>query len=607
LSKFVQLAQQYVSDVLTGTVPACNWVRRACQRSQKDRERIGQPDFPFVFDEKKASRVCDFISHLRHVEGPHAGERIRLESWQCWVLAEVFGWQWADTNTRRYARAYVEIPRGNGKTTLASGVSLFCAFAEGEAGADCICAATSLAQSRRCLDMARVIVENNELLREKLGLRVDANQIRQMRSNSRFRVVSSKPQSAEGMATHLGVIDELHLHKSRNLHDAISTGCGKRPQSLLWLITTAGYDKAGICFEQHDFAERLLEGLAQDETSFAVIYTCDPDDDPFDEATLCKANPNWGVSVDTRYVLGEMRRAKQCPAQRDSYRMRFLCQWTGNDGTESFLDFHSIQKCYDATLREEDFAGQPAVLAADFASKCDLCSAVKVHAKSVDNKPHLFVFTKNWLPEEALRNNPTASLHGWVERGELLTTPGAVVDFDSVEESLMQWFGTCTVKSFNYDPMQSTMLVTHLKRRSEQWDCFVEISQFAKNMSDGMNLLAEMVADGRLHTNSQILLWCLSNLKHRHVGLHFIAPIRPQDRNRKIDCAVALIMACKSVPTLLDKAEDQNPRIIVLDPFYKWKCGHEGCDELTNHGDYCDAHYALYPETTRVSNDRRVS
>jgi len=556
--------------------------------------RVSQLNFPFQFDEVKAHRVCEFTSHLRHTQGPLAGERIKLENWQCWVLTEVFGWIWGDTGTRRYKRAYVEIPRGNGKTLLASAIGMYTAFVEGEPGADCICAATSIMQSRLCLDTARTMVSDNELLRQKLGLRVLANSIQQPRSNSRFRVLPAKSASLEGMAVHAGVIDELHLHKNRNVFDSISTACAKRQQSLLWIITTAGYDRSGVCYELHDFAERLLEASAQDESYFAVIYTCDPDDDIFAESTLRKANPNWGISVDIRAVLEEATRARQIPSQRESYRMRYLCEWTANDGTESFLDFPLIQKCYDPALSESDFANQPAVLAADFASKCDLCSAVRVHARVESGKTHYFVFVRNWLPSDAIKNNPSAVLTGWVESGQLISTPGGVVDFDAIEESLFEWWSSCKVRDFNYDPMQAQMLVTHLKRRTEAWDSFVEISQFAKNMSDGMNLLQEAVVDGRLHTNSHVLLWCLTNLRHRRVGLHFITPIRPQDRNKKIDAAVALVMALKSLAIVaLDDVELSpyaNRGFIILDPNYKWPCEWPDCKELTNRGKYCPEH-----------------
>jgi phage terminase large subunit-like protein len=547
LSPYVEQARKYVEDVLTGIIPACEEVRAACQRSRTDLERIGQPDFPFIFDEAKAHRACDFISRLRHTQGPLTGERIKLEPWQCWILTEIFGWVWADTNTRRYKRAYVEVPRGNGKTLLAAGIALYTAFVEGEKGADCVCAATSLMQSRLCLDTARTMVESNALLKQSLGLKVEAHRVLQPKTNSRFRGLPAKAPSLEGMAVHLGVIDEVHLHKSRLVFDSISTACAKRPQSLLFIITTAGMDSSGVCFELHEYAERLLEGTAQDESFFGVVYTCDTDDDIFEESTLRKANPCWGISVDVRAVMEEARRAEQIPSQRASYRMRYLNQWTNNDGTDAFLDFNAVQRCHDADIDEQEFANQPAVLGLDLARKVDLCSLVRVHAKKIDNKTHYYVFARNWMPQETINNSNVAALRGWAETGHLTAIEGAAIDFDVIENEVMEEWSKCAVRDFNFDPMLAQQLIGHLQNRTERPDAFVELTQFAANMTDGMNLLEEIVADGRLHTNSLVLLWCLGNLHSLRSGVHFVTPRRPKDRMRKIDAAVALVMALKSI------------------------------------------------------------
>src|SRR5579862_3158258 len=135
---YVELARQYAAAVLDGSVPACRWVKLACKRAAEDEPRQGQPDFPFYFSEKHANRVCAFMELLRHVQGPMADQCLVLEPWQCFLLCQIFGWLRNGTTTRRYRRVYICLPRGNGKSLLASGVSLYCAFAEGEKGADCI-------------------------------------------------------------------------------------------------------------------------------------------------------------------------------------------------------------------------------------------------------------------------------------------------------------------------------------------------------------------------------------------------------------------------------------------------------------------------------------
>lgn len=79
--------------------------------------------------------------------------------------------------------------------------------------------------------------------------------------------------------------------------DVLETATGARLQSLLFGITTAGFNKEGICYEQRDYAIKVLrgynsdvEGAVKDDSYFAIIYTLDEGDDPFDETVWQKAN-----------------------------------------------------------------------------------------------------------------------------------------------------------------------------------------------------------------------------------------------------------------------------------------------------------------------------
>jgi phage terminase large subunit-like protein len=78
------------------------------------------------FDVRAAERVRTFFTRfLRHSKGQWAGQPFELLDWQ-WrkVVGPLFGWKRAD-GTRRYRRAYIEVPKKNGKSALFSGLSLY--------------------------------------------------------------------------------------------------------------------------------------------------------------------------------------------------------------------------------------------------------------------------------------------------------------------------------------------------------------------------------------------------------------------------------------------------------------------------------------------------
>ena len=125
---YAAIAKQYAEAVVRGDIAACKWVRQACQRQLDDLKRFKGKDSPYRFNPKltdkqgrsyqPADNLCAFVERLPHVKGPLAGQPIHLEPWQVFVLTTLFGWVKPD-GKRRFRRAYVEVPRGNGKALAA--------------------------------------------------------------------------------------------------------------------------------------------------------------------------------------------------------------------------------------------------------------------------------------------------------------------------------------------------------------------------------------------------------------------------------------------------------------------------------------------------------
>ena len=65
-----------------------------------------------------------FSTTLVHIEGPMAGQPFVLEPWQRELVRELFGRKLPD-GRRQYNTLYLEVPRGNGKSTFAAGLALY--------------------------------------------------------------------------------------------------------------------------------------------------------------------------------------------------------------------------------------------------------------------------------------------------------------------------------------------------------------------------------------------------------------------------------------------------------------------------------------------------
>jgi phage terminase large subunit-like protein len=174
---------------------------------------------------------------------------------------------------------------------LASSQRCISLAAEKEGGAEVYSAARIRDQAKVAFSIAQQMARKNPAFLNKLGVDVLAHRIIQQSSASFFEAVSSDADSLDGKNVHFGLIDELHAHRTRDVYDAIETGAGKRDQSLLWAITTAGSDKTGIAYEQRAYVLNILKGTVVDESFFGVVYTVDEGDDWTEESTWIKANP----------------------------------------------------------------------------------------------------------------------------------------------------------------------------------------------------------------------------------------------------------------------------------------------------------------------------
>lgn len=545
----VAKAQSYLASVLNAEVLACRWVKLACERAERDHARETDPAWPFRFDADKANRVCRFLEALPHIQGPLGGQKVVLEPWQCFIVTELFGWVWKETSTRRYRRASLWVPKGNGKTIICAGLALYLAFADKEPGADVVCTATSLEQAKLALNTAREQMIKNDKLAAKLGVKVRAYDIIKPDA-SKLRGLPAKGSSTEGVSLQGGIIDEIHAAKNRGVYDSLRTACSKRPQAMLFTISTAGEDTSGVGFEVYTYCQSLLSGEKEDEEFFCVIYGLDESDDWSTEESWRKANPNFGVSVDAKGIRAECHRAISLASMEPAFRTKHCNEWVSAFGGElPFLPLDKIRKCYDKDLKD-DFTGT-CTLGLDLASRLDLTTVVRVHGKRIDERLHYYVFCNAWLPAATLAKAKNASYPGWLRDGFLSETPGSTVDLEQIEEHVYGLLTRLPVREIDYDPLQSAYLVSRLQKRAPEMEqVFVEISQTAKYFTGGMLELEAAVADNRLHTNSPLLLWCLTNLRCKRASTNLLFPARPREIEQKIDAAVALVMALRSCAVL---------------------------------------------------------
>lgn len=544
---FGAIAERYARDVIALRVPAGRYVRRAAQRHLDDVERSQSPTWPYEFDVDRGAKVCRFISALPHTKGRWAakGERIDLTKspWQCFLVVIGFGWLRKANGKRRFREFYWEIPRKNGKSLLAAAIGLYMLSADGEFGAEIYSGATSEKQAHEVFKPARLMAMNTPRLTQRLGVEVWAKSIVVEAKGSLFAPIIGNP--GDGASPSCAIVDEYHEHQTSNLYDTMITGMGAREQPLALVITTAGTNIAGPCYDKHDEVTKVLDDVFENDHLFGVIFGIDETDDWADPKTLVKANPNYGVSIDPEFLQSQQRAAMASPIQQTAFKTKHLNVWCSV--LNGWMNMQTWGKNARPLMDEDELAESEKWFALDLASKSDLCSEQRLYRRLEDDgdlgmRMHYYLFGRYWLPEAAIELEGPNQAHykKWVTTGLLTQTDGATVDFKLITETIIDDCKRLNPLEVVYDPFNATQMAQALME--VEITC-VEFTQTPQNFAVPMDELESALKDGRFHHDgNEITTWCFSNVVGRPSKKGLLAPTK-QKAHQKIDGGVAAIMA----------------------------------------------------------------
>jgi len=554
----VAQAAQWARLVVRGKVPACRYVQLACQRHLDDLDRSKGKDFPYRFDPAAAEKKLRLIELMPHTKGEWAFKRqlVTLEPWQKFGLACTFGWVHKGSGLRRFRESYWEVPRKNGKSVIAAGVGISMFVADGEFGAEVYSGATTEKQAWEVFRPARLMIKRSPMLIEHMGIEVNAQNMNRPEDGSRFEPIIGNP--GDGASPSCAIVDEYHEHQSAVLYETMLTGMGARRQPLMFIITTAGADIEGPCYDKRRAVIEMLEGTTPDDELFGWIWTIDEGDDWTDPKALAKANPNIGISVYREYLESQQQRAIKNARFANTFKTKHLNVWV--TAKAAFFNMEQWRACEDATLTLEQFEGQQCVLGFDLARKLDMNSMARLFWRDIDGRRHYYcVAPRFWVPEDTVFNSDNQRMaerfQGWVNAGLLIPTAGAEVDYREILAEAVEANRAAPVLQSPIDPHGATNLSHHL---DDEGLTPVTIVQNYTNMSDPMNELEAAIMSGRFHHDGNpIMTWCISNVIGKTLPGNddVVRPIK-QGNDNKIDGAVALIMA---VGRVLAPQEDDDP------------------------------------------------
>lgn len=529
-----EAAKKYAKDVLAGKVAAGKYARLACQRFVDDLKR---KDWPYRYDADKADRAVKFMQLMPHTKGRWSAKKERLvfQPWQCFIECNLFGWVRKESVLRRFRFSYEEIPRKNGKSIRLAARGLYLFAADGEAGAEVYSGATSEKQALEVFRPAWQMAQKMPALRDRFGIELSGNPKNPgpmfvMEDMSKFEPVIGKP--GDGSSPHAALVDEYHEHDTDHMVDTMLTGMGAREQPMLSIITTAGSNLGGPCYEQRRDVIRILEGEVKDETLFGIIFGIDETDRWDDPASLIKANPNYGVSVFGDFLQAQLEAARRSSSKQNAFRTKHLNDWVG--ARAAWMNMLAWQR-QRRSFELDDFDGCPCWVGVDLASKLDVAAVVMLFLK--DGAYHCI--PRFYVPESTLEENE--KYRNFVLEGAMVATPGEMTDYAFIEEELKELAARgADIRDIAFDPAQAAYLMTRLDQAGLP---VVEMAQNVRNLSEPMKEVEALTLSRRFwHDGNAAMTWMVGNVVAKVDAKEHIYP-RKETAANKIDGAVALILA----------------------------------------------------------------
>ncbi len=560
-------AEKYANDVISGRKVAGKWIRLACEKFLKDLKRDD-----IVLDVKQGQRSINFIERkLRHWEGSWRGKPLKLEDWQKFILMQVYGWQ--KDGKRRIRSVYIQIARKNGKTSFAGAVGNYHLFADRENTPQILVGANNEDQAKICVNsMGRMIQQSPDFADlvhdETVKLSIYGRNIIGIYHHEKdgsVKAMSKNPETQDGFNPSLGVVDEYHEAKDDLLLNVIESGQGARPEPLLFVVTTAGFDKQGPCYAKlRKGSIEMLSNKVTDDSHLAFIYELDEGDSWDDSNVWIKSNPNLGISVFPDYLKSRLTKAKNEGSSKEvDFKTKNLNMWV-DAPTVWIQDETWMKNSYG--INPEDLIGAKCYGGLDLSTGIDLNAFCLYFPKfkEVNERwvsPVLWWF---WIPKTQVKTE-YFDYTEWVEQGFITVTDGVfenIIDHKKIVYDICELPKKYRIDAIAFDQrlayhgvVQELGVVFGTSEKEDFIHGLYPFTQSMPNVSLATKALETEIHNYQLeHFNNPVARWMMGNVVLKKDAIGQIMPDKSKSQY-KIDGVAALVDA-KAVDLRMDLVGD---------------------------------------------------
>lgn len=478
------------------------------------RSKKNDPHFPYRFDEEKAEDIIELANKLTIAEG-EGNEQFTCAGFQEFILGSLFGWVHKETGKRRFTDSYIQVARQQGKSVLNAILGIKCCNFDNYNYGQIYCTATKADQARIVLKEIIKFINADNDLKELFDIKDYKSEITGKITNTVIRALGRDTHTIDGFRPYLGIVDEYHAHKDNQMYKLLKGGTRKLKQSLISVITTAGFNLNAPCYDLYKYCRRVLRGIDVNERQFIYIAQMDEKDDIWDPKNWIKCCPLTGKDPELVAAMQEDARKAQSMggAELRDFLTKALNIWVTNAET-AFLDLAEWEKC--GSERDlSDFAGKQVIVGLDLSSGGDLtsyCLEFPYEDEETGDRKY-FLHSHSFMPSHRLQEHmdleDNAPYVIWQKQGLLTVTTaagGIKTDYKTILSSLHDIVDKyqLDVMAIGYDPHNASAFLLDL----EDFGCdLIEIKQSARSLNDAtIDFQLEVKAHNMEYNKGNVLL-----------------------------------------------------------------------------------------------------
>lgn len=478
------------------------------------RSEKNDPTFPYRFDEAKAEDIIELANKLTIAEG-EGDEQFTCAGFQEFILGSLFGWVHKETGKRRFTDSYVQVARQQGKSVLNAILGIKCCNFDNYNYGQIYCTATKADQARIVLKEIIKFINADNDLKELFDIKDYKSEITGKITSTVIRALGRDTHTIDGFRPYLGIVDEYHAHKDNQMYKLLKGGTRKLKQSLISVITTAGFNLNAPCYDLYKYCRRVLRGIDVNERQFIYIAQMDEKDDIWDPANWIKCCPLTGKDPELVAAMQEDAHKAQSMggAELRDFLTKALNIWVTNAET-AFLDIAEWEKCgSERDLR--DFIGKQVIVGLDLSSGGDLtsyCLEFPYEDEETGDRRY-FLHSQSFMPRHRLQEHmdleDNAPYVIWQKQGLLTVTTaagGIKTDYKAILSSLHDIVDKyqLDVMAIGYDPHNASAFLLDL----EDFGCdLIEIKQSARSLNDAtVDFQLEVKAHNMEYNKGNVLL-----------------------------------------------------------------------------------------------------